>query len=69
MKIVSERLDEARGKRRVTVEVDANSVLIEIKKDAFYELGEPADFIVQGDVIANKQRVTWCSLSQAWVCA
>jgi hypothetical protein len=55
------------GKMRVTVDIDPGQKLVAIYEDAYYELGEPLDDVVQGHIIADADRVTWCPIGQGWV--
>ena len=66
MKTVRETTTKA-GKRQVTVELDAGETLIAVKEDAYYELGEPLHGdVLDGHILANVQRVSWCSIEQKW---
>lgn len=58
----------ATGKRRITVDVDAYELLVAVKPDSFYRLGEPLNSeVILGDIIANLCPVQWCSAVQEWV--
>ena len=66
MKKIRERTDK-RGKRIVTVELDANEKLMSFKDDCFYQLGGQVEDVVAGHVITESDRVYWCSVAQRWV--
>lgn len=55
-----------RGKRRVTVELEDDELLLAIVPEAYYRTGDPHDDIVQGNHIANSTRVVWCVVEQQW---
>lgn len=65
MKILKET--ESKGKKRVTVELEAGERLISIKNGRHYKLGYPVEDIVPDYVVAETREVSWCSVSQKWV--
>jgi hypothetical protein len=65
MKLMTERINK-RGKRVVTVELDAGEKLIGIKDGCYYRLGGQIDDIVQSHVITELEQVYWCSITQDW---
>lgn len=66
MKKIRERIDK-RGKRIVTVELDADEKLMSFKDDRFYRLGGQVDEVMAGHVITESDHVVWCSIEQRWV--
>ena len=64
---VKHRKELKSGKRHVLVEIDANETLFAMDVDAYYRLGGQMEDIVQGHVIAEADKVYWCSINQEWV--
>ena len=64
MKIISTKTDRKTGARTVTLELEKNENLIAIQDNAFYELGEPLNDVVQGHIITNCRPAVWCSVTQ-----
>lgn len=66
MKVMRERINR-HGRREVTVELCAGEQLQAIQPHDFYRTGYPVEDVVQGNIILDCMRVTWCSLEQKWV--
>ena len=64
---IKDRRELKNGKRHVLVELDANETLVAIDADGFYKTGYPQEDVVQGHILIDSQRVTWCPLGQEWV--
>jgi hypothetical protein len=54
------------GKRRMIIEVSADSKVLELHEDRHYELGGPMDDVIVGHILANATEVHWCSIEQKW---
>lgn len=65
MRVIREKL--VRGKRQITVEVEAGEVLQGIDPDKVYRLGNPMDMNVSGHYLTDLPEAVWCSASQQWV--
>jgi hypothetical protein len=66
MKITKERINR-QGKRIATVELDDGEHIMAVREEAYYKTGYPTEEVVQGHIILESRRVTWCSLGQEWV--
>ena len=66
MKITKEAINR-QGRRVVTIELDSDEHIQAIRPDGFYKTGYPVEDVVQGHVILDSVRVTWCPLGQEWV--
>lgn len=66
MKTISEK-PIMHGRRRVIVELDANEVLLAVNEDAYYELGEPMDDVMQGHILSKARLTCWCPIEQKWI--
>lgn len=66
MKITRETVNK-RGKRVVTVELEADEKLMSFKDDNFYRIGGQVDEVMAGYVITEAEHVVWCSIEQKWV--
>jgi len=65
MKVIKET--EARGKRRITVELDEGETLVALRDEGHYRLGYPHDDVVAAHVVTEAVPVMWCSLEQKWI--
>lgn len=65
MKVTRETVNK-RGKRVVTVELDADEKLMSFKDGNYYRLGGQVEDVVHGHVITESDRVYWCSVGQRW---
>lgn len=52
--------------KRMTIELEPGEAIIVVKDGSHYKLGHPVEDVVSANVIAESQRVTWCSASQEW---
>jgi len=66
MKVIKEKVNR-KGKREVTVELDAGEHIQAINPNYFYRTGYPVEDVIGGHVILDSDQVTWCSLAQEWV--
>ena len=66
MKITKERTDK-RGKRIVTVELNAGEQIMAFNPDAHYRTGYPIEDVISGHIILETVHVTWCPLEQCWL--
>lgn len=65
MKKLSERI--LKGKRVVTVELNAGEDLVAIVPGRFYQLGDPYGEVVPAERILDSQPVVWDDLGQQWI--
>ena len=54
------------GSTQVVVTLAKGEVLLAVKADRFYKLGEPMDDVVDSCVLTNAAQVYWCSVEQQW---
>ncbi len=40
---------------------------VAVREDCHYQLGQPVDDVVGGQILTGSREVTWCSASQQWV--
>lgn len=65
MNIITET-PKANGNRVVKVELEPGEVLVAVRPNDFYRLGEPSTDIVPGRMVASMVPVLWCPLQQSW---
>lgn len=65
MKIIKTATN-ARGRRVVTVELEAEEQLLHVVESHFYRLGGQTDLLVEGHVLTGMSREFWDSIEQRW---
>lgn len=55
------------GKRVLKVELMPGEVLVAVRPNEFYRLGEPSTDVIPGRMVEQMAQVYWCPLSQGWV--
>jgi len=66
MNITKERTDK-RGKRIVTVELEAGEHIVAFNPNFHYRTGYPLEDVVGGHILLDSEHVTWCPIEQRWV--
>jgi len=64
---ITKSKQNANGTTTLTVTIKPGETLIALQEDAFYELGEPMDDVINGHILIDAKRVTWCPLEQKWI--
>jgi hypothetical protein len=55
------------GGSRVLVELAPGEILVPVRRDAYYQLGQPVDDVVASHILGDAVEVSWCSAEQKWV--
>ena len=66
MKTIKDEPATLKRGRRVTVELQPGEQLMAFKDNDYYHLGGQVEYVMQGHVITESNRVYWCSITQRW---